>query len=386
MDLIYLDHAATSYPKPRCVLNATVRAMTEAGGNPGRAGHPLSMAASAVVYRARERAASFFGLPLPEQVLFYPNATYAVNAVLHGIDLSAKQVLISECEHNAVIRPLAYLQKTMGVKVEVYPVFGPGDGMLSDKQILSGIRARMTRDTALVCACHVSNVCGARLPIADIGALCRTYRTPFLVDASQSGGMYDIDMTRDGIDYLCCAGHKALLGPQGSGLLLIGVGAAMPVSFVQGGNGVASLSAEMPALLPESMEAGTLSVPAIAGLDAGMAHLQRIGIGTVRNNCHTLYRRMRDMLEDLPGVTVYRRAIGEGCALSFNAAGLSCTARAERLSDAGICVRAGYHCAPLAHRAMGTADCGTVRVSVGYGSTVRDTDRFYRVMKEICRR
>ena len=159
----------------------------------------------------------------------------------------------------------------------------------------------------------------------------------------------------------------------------------MPVSFVQGGNGVASLSPEMPTLLPESMEAGTLSVPAIAGLDAGMAYLQRIGIGTVRGSCHMLYRRMRDMLDDLPGVTVYRGAIGEGCALSFNTAGLSCTECADRLAEAGICVRAGYHCAPLAHRAMGTTEIGTVRVSVGFGSTVRDTDRFYRAMRQICR-
>lgn len=383
MDLIYLDHAATSYPKPRTVMTAMVRAMTEAGGNPGRAGHPLSMAASSAVYRARERAASFFGLPLPEQVLFYPNATYAVNAVLHGLALGGRRVLISECEHNAVLRPLSYLQKLSGVSVEVYPVFGPGDGMLSDAQILSGIRARLTRDTALVCACHVSNVCGARLPVSDIGALCRSHRIPFLVDASQSGGVYDLDMVRDGIDYLCCAGHKALLGPQGSGLLLIGEGAAVPVSFVQGGNGVASLSAEMPPFLPEALEAGTLSVPAIAGLDAGIAHLQQIGTASVRENCRRMYRRLRDMLDALPGVTVYRGAIEEGCALSFNAAGTDCAACAGYLADRGICVRAGYHCAPLAHRAMGTAECGTVRVSVGYGTAVRDTDRFYRAMKEL---
>ena len=383
MELTYLDHAATSWPKPQSVGRAMLQAMTESGGNPGRAGHPLSMRASSVVYRTRETAADFFGLALPENVLFYPNATYAINAVLHGLPLDGKRILCSELEHNAVIRPLARLQKTAGVTSEVYPVFGTGNGMLSEEEILSGIRARLTRDTALVCACHVSNVCGARLPIAKIGALCRAAHIPFLVDASQSAGVYDIDMEKDAIDYLCCAGHKALLGPQGSGLLLIGEGADRPLSIIQGGNGVASLSAEMPDFLPEALEAGTLSVPAIAGLGAGISHIRQIGCGEIRQRCHTLYRRLLTMLDTLPGVTVYRGGIHEGCALSFNVSGMPCTDCAAQLADAGICVRAGFHCTPLPHRAFGTTESGCVRVSVGYGSTLRDTERFYRVMRQI---
>ena len=385
MELTYLDHAATSWPKPRAVGAAMLRVMTEAGGNPGRAGHPLSMRASSVVYEARAAAAEFFGLSLPENVLFYPNATYAVNAVLHGLPLAGKRVLISELEHNAVIRPLYRLQTESDVKTEVYPVFGTGDGMLSDEEIVSGIRARLTRDTALVCACHVSNVCGARLPIEKIGALCRAAKIPFLVDASQSAGVYDIDMMCDNIDYLCCAGHKALLGPQGSGLLLIGDGAMVPRASVQGGNGVASLLPDRPYFLPEALEAGTLSVPAIAGLHAGISHIGKVGIGEIRDSCHMLYRRLHDMLESLPGVTVYRSEIPQGCALSFNVDGLSCTACAELLADDGICVRAGFHCTPLPHRAFGTEATGCVRASVGWGSSVRDTDRFYRAMRQICR-
>lgn len=386
MELTYLDHAATSYPKPRAVGRAMMRVMTEAGGNPGRAGHPLSMRASSVVYAARETAARFFGLTLPENVLFYPNATYAINAVLHGLPLTGKRVLYSELEHNAVIRPLYQLQTAQGMAQDVYPVFGSGRGMLSDEEILSGIRARLTRDTALVCACHVSNVCGARLPIAKIGALCHAAHIPFLVDASQSAGVYDIDMTRDHIDYLCCAGHKALLGPQGSGLLLIGDGSRQPRSMVQGGNGVASLSHEMPEFLPEALEAGTLSVPAIAGLHAGMAHIEQVGMAEIRDSCHMLYRRLMEMLHTLPGVTVYRDGIADGCALSFNVYGMPCTQCAELLGTAGICVRAGFHCTPLPHRAFGTSESGCVRVSVGWGSTVHDTDRFYRAMRQICQK
>ena len=385
MELTYLDHAATSWPKPRAVGRAMLAAMTEAGGNPGRAGHPLSMRASSVVYRTRETAADFFGLALPENVLFFPNATYAINAVLHGLPLAEKHILCSELEHNAVIRPLHTLQKTDGIACGIYPVFGAGNGMLSEEEILSGIRARLTRNTALVCACHVSNVCGARLPIAKIGALCRAAQIPFLVDASQSAGVYDIDMARDSVDYLCCAGHKALLGPQGSGLLLIGEGARLPVSSVQGGNGVASLSAEMPDFLPEALEAGTLSVPAIAGLDAGITHVRQVGCEEIRHTCHALYRRLLEMLDALPGVTVYRGGIQEGCVLSFNVSGMACTDCAARLADEGICVRAGFHCTPLPHRAFGTTESGCVRVSVGYGTTLRDTERFYRVMRDICR-
>ena len=385
MEFAYLDHAATSWPKPRAVGNAMVRAMTEAGGNPGRAGHPLSMAASSAVYGARVAAAAFFGLPMPENVLFFPNATYAINAVLHGIALGGKRVLISELEHNAVIRPLHRLRSDAGVSVDVYPVFGAGDGMLSEEQIVSGIRSRITRDTALVCACHASNVCGARLPIGRIGALCRAARIPFLVDASQSAGVYDIDMVRDGIDYLCTAGHKALLGPAGSGLLLVGADAAVPHFFVQGGNGVASLSAEMPDFLPEAMDAGTPAVPAIAGLHAGIDHICRVGREEICHQCHMLYHRLRGMLDALPGVTVYRGGIADGCVLSFNVAGMPCTVCADLLAKEGICVRAGFHCAPLPHRAFGTSEDGTVRISVGWGSTVRDTDRFYRAMRGICR-
>ncbi|MBE6657060.1 MAG: aminotransferase class V-fold PLP-dependent enzyme [Ruminococcaceae bacterium] len=385
LELVYLDHAATSWPKPRAVGAAMLRAMTEAGGNPGRAGHMLAMRASSLVYGARCTAAEFFGSDAPENVLFYPNATYAVNAVLHGLALGGKRVLISELEHNAVIRPLYCLQQSAGVAVDVYPVFGGGDGMLSDEEIVSGIRARLTRDTALVCACHASNVCGAVLPIRGIGALCRAARIPFLVDASQSAGVYDIDMSRDGIDYLCTAGHKALLGPQGSGLLLIGEQAQIPAAGIQGGNGVASLSPEMPDFLPEALEAGTLSVPAIAGLRAGIDDIGRVGIGEIRENCHMLYRRLLEMLDGLPGVTVYRGGIARGCVLSFNVRNMPCTRCAELLAAEGICVRAGFHCTPLPHRAFGTSEEGTVRVSVGWGSAVRDTERFYRAMQGICR-
>ncbi len=390
--MIYLDHAATSYPKPAIVGRTMLRTMRDAGGNPGRSGHMLSMRAAQTVFQTREDAASFFGSDAPENVLFYPNATYALNTVLHsfgrGVDGERRRhILISELEHNAVLRPLYHMQRKGEIEWDVYPVFSRDKdgciGMLSDEEILDGIRRRITSDTVLVCACHVSNVCAARLPLRRIGTLCRSAGCAFLADASQSAGIYDIDMEKDHIDYLCTAGHKALLGPQGSGLLLVGKQAKLPVSLVQGGNGVASLSPEMPTDLPERMEAGTLSTPCIAGLGAGIRFVSDIGLETIRANAYALYQRLREILLSLRGVTLYQSQLTEGTTLSFSVNQKSCEEVAQRLSNEGICVRAGFHCAPMPHRAFGTEKEGTVRISIGWGNTLRDADAFYHVLRQI---
>ena len=390
--MTYLDHAATSYPKPAIVGRTMLRTMRDAGGNPGRSGHVLSMRAAQTVYRTREDAASFFRLDAPENVLFYPNATYALNTVLHSFgrrmgEERVPRILISELEHNAVLRPLYRMQQDGAAEFDVYPVFSRGDSgnvdMLAEEDILSGIRARITEDTVLVCACHVSNVCAARLPIRRIGVLCRAAGCAFLVDASQSAGIFDIDVEKDRIDYLCTAGHKALLGPQGSGLLLVGKQAPLPVSQVQGGNGVASLSPEMPTHLPERLEAGTLSTPCIAGLGAGIRFVSDIGTQSLRADAFALFQRLQEILLSLNGVVLYQPQLTEGTTLSFSVKGKSCEEIAQRLSEAGICVRAGFHCASMAHRAFGTGQEGTVRVSVGWGNTLRDTDAFYRVLRQI---
>ena len=384
--MLYFDHAATSWKKPPEVLSAVLRAMTEAGGNPGRSAHPLSLRAADGVYRARETAARFFHAPEPENVLFFPNATYAVNTVLHGIcpkkDGGTAHVLISEMEHNAVIRPL-HAMREQGVVFDTFPVFADRDSVLSDGEILAGIRARVRADTVLVCACHVSNVCGAALPAGKIGALCASLGVPFLLDASQSAGVWEIDMERDRIDYLCTAGHKALLGPQGSGLLLLGRNAVIPPSLVQGGNGVQSLSPAMPEFLPETLEAGTLSTPAIFGLDAGMRVLEAVGLAAVREESFALYARLKTMLRETPGVTVYGADIPTGTTLSFNVDGMSCSDVAAGLAAYGVCVRSGFHCAPYPHTVFGTQSSGCVRASIGYGNRPRDADGFWYALREV---
>ena len=384
--MLYFDHAATSWKKPPEVLSAVMRAMTEAGGNPGRSAHPLSLRAAEGIFAARETAAHLFRAPEPENVLFYPNATYALNTVLHGIcprtDGREVHVLISGMEHNAVLRPLHALRER-GVVSDTFPVFSDDGTVLPDAELLGGIRARLRENTVLVCACHVSNVCGAALPAGKIGALCASRGIPFLLDASQSAGVWDIDMERDGIDYLCTAGHKALLGPQGSGMLVLGRRARIPVSLVQGGNGVQSLSPEMPDFLPEALEAGTLATPAVFGLDAGMRVLLRTGIDTVRGECFALYDRLKTMLCETRGITVYGRNIPVGTTISFNIDGMACSDTAERLAAHSVCVRSGYHCTSGPHAAFGTLGTGTVRISVGYGNRLSDADAFYRALSGV---
>lgn len=386
--MLYFDHAATSWKKPPEVLSAVMRAMTEAGGNPGRSAHPLSLRAAEGIFAARETAAHLFRAPEPENVLFYPNATYALNTVLHGIcpraDGGEAHVLISELEHNAVIRPLHALAGK-GVTFDTFPVFADRNSVLSDEEILAGVRARIRRETVLVCACHVSNVCGAVLPAGKLGALCASLGIPFLLDASQSAGVWDIDMERDRIDYLCTAGHKALLGPQGSGLLLLGKGAAVPPSLVQGGNGVQSLSPDMPDFLPEALEAGTLSAPSIFGLDAGIRVLERTGLSEVRGQCFALYERLRTMLCNTEGITVYGADIPQGTTLSFNVDGMSCSSAAAGLAAYGVCVRSGFHCTPYPHAVFGTLSSGCVRVSIGYGNRLSDAEAFRRALREVLR-
>ena len=416
--MLYFDHAATSWPKPREVPRAMLSAMTEAGGNPGRSGHLLSVRAAELVYGTRELAAEFFHAPGPENVLFYPNATYALNAVFKGLlspgaplgvprgtptgtvcsagrngkgretdgigGAGCVHVLCSGMEHNAVVRPL-YAMREQGVITETFPVFRDADGMLTEEEILSGIRSRIRKNTVLLCACHASNVCGAVLPIGKIGRLCRERGIAFVTDASQSAGVRDIDMERDCIDYLCTAGHKALLGPQGSGLLIVGADAKCPVSFVQGGNGVQSLSPEMPDFLPEALEAGTLSTPAIAGLGAGIRTVMRVGTEEIRGQSAALCARLAEILGNTDGIKLFQSRLPPAAVLSFTVRGRSCNETAAFFADHGICTRAGFHCAPLPHRAFGTEKTGTVRVSVGWGNRMREAEAFHAVLRELLR-
>lgn len=361
--MIYLDNGATSFPKLPQVRRAVADALAWCA-NPGRGGHEASMAAARGVYRCRERAAALFGCR-PEQVAFTSNCTHGLNIAIRSLVKPGSRVLVSGFEHNSVMRPLY----AMGTRVTVAgrKLFDPAD-------TLSRFEDALKLGTDAVVFTHASNVFGYVLPVAELSALCRRYGVPFVVDAAQSAGTEEIDMDAWGADFVAMPGHKGLLGPMGTGLLLCG---KTPEPLLYGGTGTESLRREMPEDLPERLEAGTVNVPGIAGLEAGLAYLQRAGIHRIRRREEAEARRCAAGLDTL-GLRVFAGSSQNGT-VSFLAQG-DCEELAAELGRRGAAVRAGLHCAPLAHESAGTLDTGTVRVSFGAGCTPAQTDKFLDIM------
>lgn len=367
--MIYLDNAATSYPKPPSVLREAARAVRYAGGNPGRSGHRLARAASQTVYAAREAIAALFD-GLPENVVFTLNATYALNLAIDALAPPGSHIVISNVEHNAVLRPVA------SRKGGHYSLF---DARGNDDAIVRSCMAAITPQTSLVICTHVSNLCGLTLPIARIGRLCRERGIAFAVDVSQSAGHRPVSLRECGADALCAPGHKGLLGLMGSGFVLFAdryrEDGRMLLPFVHGGNGVDSREATMPPFLPERFEAGTLPLPAIASLGEGIRELGRIGQANVITIEETLGKRLRKHLSEMPGITVYGGAYGGGTVL-FNLDGVPSETVAECLDGLSVCVRSGLHCCPLGHETLGTGIDGAVRASVSVFTVRQEIDTF----------
>lgn len=357
--MIYLDNGATSFPKPACVKKAMTDALTRCG-NPGRGGHAAAMAASEVLFDCRETAARMFSCDA-EQVAFTASCTQGLNIAIRSIVQPGARVAISGFEHNAVTRVLYAL----GAKTVVAgrKLFDHEDGLTAFEQALrSGVDAAVFT--------HVSNVFGYILPLERMAALCRHYHVPFVVDAAQSAGVLPIDLSTLGADFVAMPGHKGLLGPQGTGLLLC---ARKPQPLLFGGTGSNSAQQEMPDFLPDRIEAGTANVPGIAGLCAGMRYVNQIGIDEIFRREHRQVLRCASGLRERG----YRVFAGEHQAgtLSFLASDEG-EQTAQRLARHGIAVRAGLHCAPLAHSSAGTFDTGTVRLSFGYDASDAQTDAF----------
>ena len=379
--MIYLDNSATTYPKPPQVRQAVARALGELGANPGRGGYPMSQRTAQAVYRCRSLAAAFFGAPGPECVVFQPSCTQALNLVLKGTLKQGDHVVVSDLEHNAVMRPLTALS-VRGVTYTLAKTV-PGD----NDATLDAFRQAMGPRTKLVVCTQASNVFGFRLPVERIAALCHQYGAKLCVDAAQSAGLVPIHLQRDGIDYLCCAGHKGLYGPMGVGLLVLRDPADGLVPLVEGGTGTQSRSLAQPEDSPERYESGTLNVPGIAGLEAGLLFVRRQGPQALCQKELALLARLHRQLARFPGVELYT---GEPRApyflpvLSFNLRGMESEAVGERLGQAGIAVRCGLHCAPLAHQKLGTQQ-GTVRVSPSAFTRREEIDALARQVGRLCR-
>lgn len=367
--MIYLDTAATSLQKPPEVSRAVISAMARCA-SPGRGGHQPATAAADLVFRCREVLAEFFHVPSPEQVVLTMNATHGLNIAIRHLVGPGTRVAVSGYEHNAVMRPL----HDVGARVEILraPPFDTA-GMLT--AFASAL------DRADVCVCtHVSNVFGNILPVGEIAALCRERGIPFILDASQSAGVLPVDFSSLGATYIAMPGHKGLLGPQGTGVLLCG---GVPDWLMSGGTGMDSRSASMPDYLPERLEPGTQNVPGAAGLMAGVNFLRRKGLGKVAAHERSLIRLLARQVDGWAGGRAVFSCNGQEQAgvLSVLHPRLDCEEVAAALGRNGVCVRGGLHCAPQAHITAGDVERGSVRFSVGPWTTaaeIRQTGEIYR--------
>lgn len=349
----YLDNAATTFPKPLSVVKETERCMRAYCGNPGRGSHKMALLAAEKIFEARSLAAELFSAPSPDFVTFSLNATYCLNLAVLGLVPESCHVLISDLEHNSVLRPVEHLKRTRGV---TYSVFS------TDGDILANIEAEIKKDTrALICT-HASNITNRILPIAEIGRLLSKRGILFIVDASQSAGSHRIDMENCNIDALCMPSHKGLLGPQGAGMAVFSE-RAYPKVIISGGSGVHSREATMPEDLPDRLEAGTMPTPAIAGLCKGLSYVMKRGERDIFEKESDIIARMKNAFLDDPRIISYSE--GEGAVWLFNIRGVSSQRTAGLLDERGICVRAGLHCSPLAHNTLNTPEDGAVRVSAG---------------------
>lgn len=361
--MIYLDYGATSLHKPVGVADAVRRALFTCA-NPGRGGHPAAMAAARIVLQCREKAAKLFDCQ-PEQVVFTANCTHSLNVAIRSLVKPGDRVLISGFEHNAVVRPLYAL----GTKIIVAgrKLFDPDDAIAS-------FEAAMKQGVDCAVFTHASNVFGYILPVEKLATLCRRYNIPFIIDAAQTAGSREISLKKLGADFIAMPGHKGLLGPQGTGILLC---AQSPEPLLYGGTGSASRSPDMPEDLPDRAEAGTLNVPGIAGLSAGISYILRTGTTQIAQREDAQVKRCAAGLESF-GIPVFAGA-SQGGTLSFTPT-TDCEEFAQKLADRGIAVRAGLHCAPLAHQSAGTLESGTVRVSFGHNAASWQTDRFLQAV------
>jgi cysteine desulfurase/selenocysteine lyase len=376
--VVYLDNAATTFPKPESVIRAVSLFMRTQAANPGRSGHRLSMKAAKEVYACREVAAEFFGAPGPECIAFTLNATQAINMALKGA-VKKGRVITSDLEHNAVMRPLEAMARAHIITYDEARVdFGDDDATVNS------FAERITPDTVMIACTHASNVCGRVLPIERIGRLCRERGLLFLVDASQTAGLLPVDITKMNIDFLCMPGHKSLMGPMGTGMLITARGEKL-ATIIEGGTGSVSSSLGQPDFMPDRLESGTINAPGIAGLRAGIKYIALHGRDKILAREAGLAAGLFEGLREIKGVRLYMPFMPQSCVpvVSFNIGAMSSVKAASLLDEAGFAVRGGLHCAPEAHRRFGTLSQGMVRASIGAFNSAGDTDGFIRAVRKI---
>ena len=401
---IYLDNAATSFPKPPKVMDAMMYFMQEVGANPGRSGHDKSVEARTIVENARNGLATLFGIPDPQRIVFTMNVTEALNIVLYGFLKRGDHVITTSMEHNSVLRPLRHLEQESFISLSIASC--DGKGLLDMDEVVSHIR----KNTALIVVNHASNVCGT---IQDIRSVRKAAGDiPLLVDAAQTAGCFPIDVEADGIDFLAFTGHKGLLGPQGTGGLYIREGLSVQ-PLIRGGTGSISEKEYQPDFLPDALESGTRNNVGIAGLGAGADFVLKKGVDKIREHEKTLTAALLSQIRHVTGVTVYGPLDAEkqtptvsitfdsilppGSRYDYGGCGAVnlelmeediYPAEAGKILNAeyDIMVRAGLHCAPIAHKTLKTFPEGTIRISMGYFNTMEEMEITANAIKNIAER
>lgn len=381
--MIYLDHAATSWPKPPEVLRAMYHFLETAGGNPGRSGHRLSIEAGRIVYDTREVIAQLFHAPDPLRVLFAPNATFALNQALYGLLAPGDRVITTSIEHNSVMRPLRDLERR-GVHLTVVPC--TPDGSLELEPLAKALQG----GARLLVLNHASNVTGTITPVAQAAALAHQAGALVLLDAAQTAGVLPIDLPALGIDLLAFTGHKALYGPPGTGGLVLagGFDPAWLNPLVRGGTGSRSEYEEQPTMLPDKFESGTPNGVGIAGLGAGVRWVLAQSIDAIRAHEMSLTGQLLAGLAELSQVRIYgpRSAIKQTATVSFTINGRHVSDIGLRLDEEyDILCRVGLHCSPATHRTIGTFPEGTVRLALGWSNSAAEVDAVLRAIGKLSR-
>lgn len=376
--MIYLDNAATTFPKPRQVYEAVLDCMENYGANPGRAGHKLAMRAGREIYESRENIAKLLNVSNPMSIVFTHNATDSLNLAIKGVVKSGDHIITTSIEHNSVIRPIKALEKNgvenTIVKCDKYGHLDPND-----------IKKAIKPNTKLIVTTHASNVCGTIVDIESVGNIAKENNILYLVDASQTLGVYDIDVQKINVDMIAAPGHKCLLGPQGTGMLYIRDGLEVNI-LKEGGTGSNSEDLFQPNMMPDRYESGTHNTPGIAGLNAGVKFILETGIDKIRKHEEELCEYMLTKLTEVPNIKIYGPLDSKkrAAVISINIGDIDSGEVTFILDDMyEIATRSGIHCSPLAHKTLGTLRQGTVRFSLGYFNTKEDIDKAVEALKHI---
>lgn len=373
--MIYLDNAATTFPKPLCVCEEINKCIKQYCGNPGRSSHRLSIKSAEKIYETRDLLSKLFNGE-PENVIFTLNTTYALNFAIKSLIKPSSHILISDIEHNSVLRPV---NKLSNEKICSYDVFNTSG---SDDEIIEDILSKIKNNTSMIVCTHVSNIGAKILPIKKIGKLCKEKGIIFIVDAAQSAGIYEINIKDMNINALCFPAHKGLYGPQGVGAVIFN--SVEPVrTIIEGGTGINSKDLDMPSFLPEMLEGGTLPTPSIAGWCEALKWLKTLNINKIRAHEEELYDICKNILSENKRLKLYLWDKSCGNTILFNVSNMSASSVASELDKYDICVRSGFHCAPMAHQKLKTGENGAVRISFSVFNSKKDVYELCDKIKSI---